>query len=217
MIESPSINRRDQRREAILKIAQEVFLEEGFAAASMSTIAARLGGSKGTLYNYFKSKDELFSTYIQEACSRIAEDTFDHALTDDEPVEVVLQKVGEGLLSHIYSEWAVSNFKVLVAESKRAPELARAFYQAGPAIGRERLAAYFEQAARRGALTVADFGRVAEQFISLCRGDTHLRILLSLIDTPSPEKIRADVASAVKTIMAAYGAPNSDVSCVKNT
>ena len=52
---------RDARRELILDVAQDVFLEEGFAAASMSTIAARLGGSKGTLYNYFRSKDELFA------------------------------------------------------------------------------------------------------------------------------------------------------------
>ena len=52
---------RDARRELILDVAQEVFLEEGFANASMSTIAARLGGSKGTLYNYFKSKDDLFT------------------------------------------------------------------------------------------------------------------------------------------------------------
>ena len=41
---------RDSRREIILSIAREVFMEEGYAAASMSTIAARLGGSKGTLY-----------------------------------------------------------------------------------------------------------------------------------------------------------------------
>ena len=42
---------RDARREAILDVASDVFLEEGYANASMSTIAARLGGSKGTLYN----------------------------------------------------------------------------------------------------------------------------------------------------------------------
>src|SRR4051812_22630064 len=59
---------RDARREAILDVAQEVFLEEGFAAASMSTIAARLGGSKGTLYNYFKSKDDLFNAYVERRC-----------------------------------------------------------------------------------------------------------------------------------------------------
>ena len=37
----------------------------------MSTIAARLGGSKGTLYNYFKSKEELFEAYIRETCGRM--------------------------------------------------------------------------------------------------------------------------------------------------
>src|SRR5258708_22025925 len=59
---------RDARREAILDVAQDVFLEEGFANASMSTIAARLGGSKGTLYNYFKSKDDLFNAYVERRC-----------------------------------------------------------------------------------------------------------------------------------------------------
>jgi AcrR family transcriptional regulator len=52
--------RRDAKRDTIIEVARQVFFEEGYAAASMSTIAARLGGSKGTLYNYFKSKEELF-------------------------------------------------------------------------------------------------------------------------------------------------------------
>ena len=59
---------RDQRRELILDVAQGVFLEEGFAKASMSVIAAKLGGSKGTLYNYFKSKEELFNAYVERRC-----------------------------------------------------------------------------------------------------------------------------------------------------
>ena len=142
MIETPPINRRDQRREAILKIAKDVFLDEGYAAASMSTIAARLGGSKGTLYNYFKSKDELFAAYIQEACSKVA-DTFGHGINDQEPVEVVLQRVGEAFLTHIYSEWALSNLRVLVGEARRAPELTQAFYDAGPAMARKHLSSYF--------------------------------------------------------------------------
>ena len=53
----PAFPNRDQRREAILQVAREVFFEYGYSAASMSTIAARLGGSKGTLYNYFKNKE----------------------------------------------------------------------------------------------------------------------------------------------------------------
>src|SRR6202000_3232312 len=60
--------RRDLKRETILSIALQVFLEEGYAAASMSTIAARVGGSKGTLYNYFRSKAELFAAVIRDDC-----------------------------------------------------------------------------------------------------------------------------------------------------
>ena len=44
---------RDSRRQAIMDVAREVFMAEGFAEASMSAIAAQVGGSKGTLYNYF--------------------------------------------------------------------------------------------------------------------------------------------------------------------
>jgi AcrR family transcriptional regulator len=207
MIESPPINRRDQRREAILKIAQEVFSEEGFAAASMSTIAARLGGSKGTLYNYFRSKDELFACYIEAECARVAEETFSHYLADDEPVELVLQRVGEALLKHIYSMWSVSNFRLMVAEAKRTPQLARIFYAAGPAVGRERMAAYFERATKRGALTIADgaYMRAVEQFMGLCRGDVHFQLVLNLIEAPGPDQIRSDVAAATRTFMAAFG------------
>jgi AcrR family transcriptional regulator len=205
MMETPTINRRDQRREGILKVAREVFFEEGYAAASMSTIAARLGGSKGTLYNYFKSKEELFAAYVEDSCAEVAEDAFAHGLPDDRPVEEVLQRLGEKLLAHIYSDWSINNFRVIVTESKRAPELAQIFYAAGPAVGRERLAAYFERATARGALRVSDFNQAAEHFLGLCKGDTHFRAVLNLIPPPAPSKISADVAAAVKVFMAGYG------------
>src|SRR5579871_1168537 len=60
--------RSDARRRAILEVGREVFLAQGYAAASMSEIAAKLGGSKGTLYNYFRSKEELFSAFIADTC-----------------------------------------------------------------------------------------------------------------------------------------------------
>jgi AcrR family transcriptional regulator len=210
MSETLSLSRRDQRREAILKVAQEVFFEEGYASASMSTIAARLGGSKGTLYNYFKSKDELFAAYVHDACAKVAEDAFDRLSNDEDPVEGVLQRLGEVLIAHISSDWAVRNFRLIVTECKRAPELARIFYDAGPALGRERLRAYFERAAARGALRITDFPRAVDHFFALCKGDHHFRLIMNLVDPPSPEKIHADVTAAIAVFMAAYG-PRSRV------
>ena len=54
-------------------MSREVFFEQGYTAASMSTIAARLGGSKGTLYNYFKSKEELFEAQVRDMCGHAAD------------------------------------------------------------------------------------------------------------------------------------------------
>src|ERR1700761_2914102 len=71
----------DDRRKAILAIAREIFLTEGYAAASMSAIAARLGGSKGTLYNYFPSKEGLFAEFMRDQCE--AEAAIAHELVEN--------------------------------------------------------------------------------------------------------------------------------------
>ncbi len=72
---------REQRRAHILEAAQKVFVEHGLAAATMEQVAAAAGLSKGTLYLYFHSKDELFmglaAEILEAACSAlepIAED-----------------------------------------------------------------------------------------------------------------------------------------------
>src|SRR5438270_10116893 len=108
---------KDARREAILDVAQEVFLEEGFAAASMSTIAARLGGSKGTLYNYFKSKDDLFIAYVERRCPWQQDEVF--ALKPGEAPAQALQRIARSFLAHVVNETTVRNFRLIVAEAER--------------------------------------------------------------------------------------------------
>ena len=49
LVRMPARPDRDERREAILKVARAAFLSDGYAATSMSAIAAKVGGSKATL------------------------------------------------------------------------------------------------------------------------------------------------------------------------
>ena len=98
----------------------------------MSSIAARLGGSKGTLYNYFDSKEALFEAYIRESCGRVGAEILDFA--DERPVHEVLRQFGEQFLDRIYSDWAVRTFQIVVAEARRSPELARLFFESGPMV-----------------------------------------------------------------------------------
>jgi AcrR family transcriptional regulator len=56
---SPRPNVSDQRKSQILNAAEDVFTKKGFDEARMNDIAEKTGLSKGTLYLYFKSKDDL--------------------------------------------------------------------------------------------------------------------------------------------------------------
>ena len=200
----PRASARDQRREMIMNVAREVFFEQGYTAASMSTIAARLGGSKGTLYNYFKSKEELFEAQVREMCGAAADRILEVA-ADGEPRET-LTRLGEQYLQHLYSQQTVQMFRILVAEAQRSPELARVFYEVGPARGQKGLESYLVAAKARGLIQAVDCALAAEQFLSLCKGRMHLQFLLNLIPALTPAQIRVQIGQAVDAFMKLYGA-----------
>lgn len=195
---------RDARREAILDVARDVFLEEGFAAASMATIAARLGGSKGTLYNYFKSKDELFVAYVQRLCTwqRVAMFGMFAAEPD---VRSALTSLGRTYLSIVLSDINMMNFRLIVAESQRSPELGRAFFEAGPNSGAQLLAEFLKEQADKGLLDLADPLHAAHEFIGLCQNRLMKARLCNVAGEPSAEDINHDVDRAVAVFLAAYG------------
>ncbi len=56
---------KEDRRQALLKAALDEFYEKGLTAARADDIAERAGLSKGTLYVYFKSKEDLFKALIE--------------------------------------------------------------------------------------------------------------------------------------------------------
>jgi AcrR family transcriptional regulator len=61
---SPRPNVSDERKSQIVNAAVEVFSEKGFAEARMDDIAVKTGLSKGTLYLYFKNKDDLIMAIL---------------------------------------------------------------------------------------------------------------------------------------------------------
>ncbi|HMJ97699.1 MAG TPA: helix-turn-helix domain-containing protein, partial [Reyranella sp.] len=57
-----------QKRLQIIDGARAMFLAQGFDGASMGEIARKAGVSKGTLYVYFDSKEDLFQVVAHEEC-----------------------------------------------------------------------------------------------------------------------------------------------------
>jgi len=197
--------RSEQRRRAILDVASQAFLEEGFAATSMSSIAARLGGSKGTLYNYFRSKEELFDAFMQDACGGAANALFDNLPEIGEDLRGVLIDLGTGFCSFVLSDPVMAIHRLVVAESGRFPEVGRLFYETGPKRGEERLAEYFTKAIDAGQLKPDDPITMGRRFKDLCLSELYNRRLWGVLDALTPEEVRVSVTEGVDIFLAYYG------------
>lgn len=198
-------NARDVRRLNILEVARAVFIEDGFAAASMSTIASRLGGSKGTLYNYFESKEALFAAVVNHECERKIAAMFDVAGAEDGDMHTVLSGFARRYARMVLSEEAMCFTRMVIAESSRAPELGVTFYEAGPRRSRARMAAYMELQMAAGRLARTDPRRAVQQFCDLCVSGLYTKRLMNIIPPPSDAEIEENVEAALSILLKAYG------------
>ncbi|UAL12381.1 TetR/AcrR family transcriptional regulator [Caulobacter segnis] len=205
MIDAKTRLDRDTRREAILDVAAEVFLNEGFDAASMSTIAAKVGGSKSTLYNYFKSKEEIFQAHVERYCSWQGAEMF--ALLDDEgdDVRAALTRLGRRYITNVMSDRNMRHFRLIAAASERSPDIGRAFYEAGPLRGARLLGGFLARMKLEGRIQIDDPIAGGHLFIGLCQNRMLKARLVNYIGAPTPEEVDAEVAIAVSTFMAAFG------------
>jgi TetR/AcrR family transcriptional regulator len=124
--------KRERRKEArpgeLLDAALDLFVEKGFAATRVEEVAARAGVSKGTLFLYFQSKEELFKAVIRENISGRFQEW-------NEEFEVFSGSSAE-MLAYCLNTWwqrvgatkASGITKLMMSEAKNFPEIA-AFYQ----------------------------------------------------------------------------------------
>lgn len=121
--------RKEDRPAEILNAALELFTEKGFAATRMDDVAKIAGISKGTLYNYFKSKEAIFMAVVQEMISpeidRVEEMVSQYVGPTDHLLRQLIRawwtNVGETRLSAIP--------KIVIAESGNFPEIAEFFVE----------------------------------------------------------------------------------------
>jgi AcrR family transcriptional regulator len=196
--------RREARRAKILKVAREAFLEDGYAGTSMATISGRLGGSKGTLYAYFRSKEELFVAVVEELTDRHGS-AIRSRITAGEAPETVLTAVGRQVLQVVTSEEPLKLQRLVAAEAERFPELGRALYERGPKLCHGPLSSYLKGAVEVARLRPHDTELAAWQFISLCRARSLEPTIWNLRPPLNPDEIERHVAEAVATFIAAYG------------
>jgi len=156
--------RQAQTRGALLDAAARVFVERGFAGASVEAITAEAGYTRGAFYSNFASREELFVALLQERgfewARAVARDAAGMS-----PGE--LGAAAAAIHAQTASEWMVRLFLEVLAQAGRDPELRRlaaGFWSGTRDIGAEQVRRSYAEAGRE---PPADPGEIATAFIAL--------------------------------------------------
>jgi AcrR family transcriptional regulator len=190
------------KRRQILDGANRVFLTQGFDAASMNEIARAAGVSKGTLYVYFKSKEELFEAIVEARCRQQGEQIF--TFDDAADIESELKRLGREFSRFMTRPGGMTEIRTVIAIAERMPELGARFYLSGPSFGIDSLKKYLEKKVADGVLEPHDCEVAAAQFIDACGSTNYKPMLFGLSAAPSEERVAHVVDMAVRAFLRAY-------------
>jgi AcrR family transcriptional regulator len=192
----------DQRREMIVSNARDAFMTRGYGATSMSAIAAKLGGSKTTLWSYFPSKPELFAAVADDLVSRYGK-ALEVRLDPHADIAAELSRFARALLHTLHTPAIIDMHRLVIGEAGRFPELGAMLYERGAARGKGRLAAFFETCMDMGKLRRGDGARAADHLASMVQMGSVQRRLLGLADRPAEDDLDREADDAVATFL--YG------------
>lgn len=203
--------RTEARREALLEIASQVFLEKGYARTSMAEIAQREGASKATLYGYFPSKEILFLAVTQAEGEKhmdaaVAEMTKQSMAGKLKPA---LTRFGEALVNFLGSDAACATHRMVIAEAGHT-EIGRLFYEAGPKRGMTITAEILKAAMSRGELRHTDAWIATQHLIGLINAEIQHRWFDPAVPAPTAAEARSMAERAVDVFLRGY-APDASI------
>lgn len=163
------------KRTAVLVAALEVFARDGYARASIDTIAAEAGVSTRTIYNHFVGKAALFEAVIVDSATKVATAQLaiiNRHLTTITDLEANLVAFGIAWRTPMPDHAThAALVRQVNADAGHIPQKAiEAWQAAGPLAVRRALAARFEQFAADGLLRPDDPLRAALHFSLLISG-----------------------------------------------
>ncbi|MCM2474567.1 TetR/AcrR family transcriptional regulator [Rhizobium sp. CG5] len=193
----------EKKRNEIIAIAGELFRSQGYGTVSMATIASAVGGSKGTLYGYFASKEELFAAFVVTAGQMRWQEFIalpDHGVG----IDAKLRALGRNYLRFLLSDEIMSVNRLVIAEAVRFPELGRIFYENGPRGVIGVIADILQQAAEAGELDIADATEAAWRFKALCEARLVEQAFWAIRSSVTDAEIMANVEPACRIFLKSF-------------
>ncbi|WP_229262186.1 TetR/AcrR family transcriptional regulator [Duganella guangzhouensis] len=185
------------RRAALLHTAGQLFLEKGYSKVSLEMIAREAHVAVRTIYVKFGGKVGLLNAIISDGRASYLAGAADMA-TDPRPMEDILGDFALRFLELISLPTFCSLHRMVVAEAKTTPELAAAFFEAGPLRTREELNRFFARADIRAQLRAEVRPDTLPVFLLNClMGDQMSRLLFPSDAMVPKDELRRRAAEGV--------------------
>ena len=187
---------------AILDAGWALFLERGVGAVSIEGIAARAGVSKMTVYKHFTDKHALFEAAVLREMRAIETVQIAGPSSQENDLEGALRAFGIGIMSYLATGTAIDFYNVLAGELRRHPDVARTFYELGPARTIANLALILEGAGDR--LAIDDPAKAAEALFGLWQGASNFQLSLGVDTTGTEQAVAERVDYGIALFMRAF-------------
>ncbi len=190
------------KREQIIDGAKRVFMRMGFDAASMNDVTREAGVSKGTIYVYFQSKEDLFAALMEREKGRFTEELRD-ILAHCDSVESGLRDFALAFVRQILFTDMIPAMRTVIGVLNRMPGVCQRFLST-PTNARTVLQAFLARQVEAGVLVIDDTDLAARQFIDLSTGSYFKQRLFAEPSDTDGGEIERVVLSAVRVFLCAY-------------
>jgi len=191
-------------RERILNAAFSLFAESGFSTTSMLDIVTRARVSKRDLYALFQNKHAVLAACIHERAGRMRRplDTAAPVPQTRDALAKLLVDFGVSILKTVCRPEVLTVFRLAIAESDRAPEIALTLHQSGREANQKALVALLTKAQERRLVANDDPAALAARYFALLWGDLLLSLLMRVREAPTEREIRTRARATTETLMA---------------
>ena len=191
-------------RKRILQAAFTLFRERGFSSTSMLEIVTRARVSKRDLYALFNNKHAVLAAGISERAQQMRRplDPATPAPQTRDALATLLVEFGVSILKTVCHPEVLTVFRLAIAESDHAPEIARTLDSNGHEANRKALTDLVRKAQARGLVQAGDPAVLAARYIAVLWGDLMIRLLMRVREAPTEREIEVRARAATETLMA---------------
>jgi len=191
-------------RDRVLKAAFTLFREHGFSSTSMLDIVTAARVSKRDLYALFDNKHALLAACISERAERMRRplDPTTLAPSTRDGLAALLLELGASIVKTVSHPDVLTVFRLAIAESDRAPGIARTLDSSGREANHKALAELVRKGQAQGLIQAGDPAALAARYLATLWGDLLIRLLMRVCQAPTEREIVARARAATETLMA---------------